>query len=155
MDINKLAEELKKIKPFPNAPPEIFVALRELLPMVAVELFVVKGDGSFALIKKSGEFNGWSLPGGYVGLNESFEEACQRVAKRELSSGLKSVKFLDVFNWPEKSIRGAKGHAVSLLFKCTAGSSSKMAQYFFSVPEGTLKHQAVVINKMINKGNRS
>lgn len=149
MDINKLVGELRKVKPFPDMSLEVFVALRELLPMVAIELFIVKNDGSFALVKKTGQFNGWAMPGGYVGFNESFEDACGRIANKELGIDLKSIQFVSVFNWPCGSVRPAKGHVVSIIFKCTAVTDSKMAEYFFSVPGDLLKHHAVMLKEII------
>lgn len=147
MTPEEIAEQLKSIKPFPNMPPEVFVALRELLPMVAVELFIVKSDGSFALLKRTGQFDGWAMPGGYVGFNESFEDACRRIAKKELEVELKSLEFAHVFNWPEGSERLARGHAVSLLFRCTAESDSKIAEYFSSIPERILPHHKIMLTE--------
>ena len=145
----EIAEELKNIKPFPNMQPEVFTALRGLLPMPAVELFVVRSDGSFALLERTGQFNGWAMPGGYIGFNENFEDACKRIAKKELDVDLNSIVFTDVFNWPESSARQARGHAISLLFKCTAESDSKIAKYFSSIPEGILKHHALMLDRVL------
>lgn len=149
-DIKKLAEELKSVRQFPNMQSEVFVALRELLPMVAVELFVVRDDGSFALVRMTGQFNGWAMPGGYIGLNEGFEDACKRIAKKELDLDLKSIEFVHVFNWPEGSARLAKGHAVSLLFKCIAISDSKIIEYFSSIPDNILRHHALMLSRILH-----
>lgn len=149
MNVTELARQLKNIKPFPNMPPEVFLVLKELVPLVAVELFVVKDNKSFALLKRTGQFKGWAMPGGYLGLNESFDQACQRIARKELGINLKAIEFVDIFNWPEGSQRQAKGHAVSLLFRCRAESDSKTAQYFSLMPEGVLKHHVLMLDKVL------
>ena len=90
MDKPGFLEELKKQSPLPNMDPEVFDALRQLVPMVAVELLVTRTEGGFGLKKKKiGETEGWSLPGGFVGLNETFEGACERIADKEL--GIKVI----------------------------------------------------------------
>lgn len=147
-ELEQLAEKLKSIPPFPRMPLEIFQALQKLLPMAAVELFVVRDDGSFALLERKGEFNGWALPGGYMGLNETFEDACRRIAQKELGVKLKSIEFVYPFNWPEGGLRKAKGHAISFLFKCTAENDSSLVRYFSTKPEGILKHHAFMLDKL-------
>lgn len=149
MDTKKLTEQLKNIKPMPNLPYEIFVALRELLPMSAVELFVTRADDSFVLIKMTDQFNGWAMPGGYIGFNESFKDTCKRIANKELGVNLQSVEFAGVFNWPEGSERLAKGHAVSVLFKCKVKSKIKRGAYFNKIPKEILKHHRIMLDTVL------
>ncbi len=145
MNIDKIAKELKKISPLPNMPREVFESLKDLLPIAAVELLIIRRDGSFVLIKKEGQFNGWALPSGYIGLNESLKTACQRIAERDIGSKLRSAELLTVFNWPEGSLRPAKGHAISILFRCEAKSYIQKGKYFSKVPPKTLRHHRRMI----------
>ena len=151
MDTIKLAEELKKITPVPNMPREIFESLKGLLPITAVELLVIHPDNSFVLIEKTGQFNGWALPSGYIGLNESLEDACQRVAERDLGAKLKSTDFITVFNWPKGGQRSGDGHAISLLFKCEVRGNIKNGKYFKKIPEGILAHHKIMIEAYFEK----
>lgn len=146
MSIKNLAEDLKKLTPFPNMPGEIFDALRELLPMVAMELLITGKNGEFGLKKKkTGGAEGWALLGGFIGLNETFEEACQRIAQKELEVGIDHLKFLRVYNWLEGGMRPAKGHAVTLLFQCRTKTISDQLVYFTKIPDGTLQHHRVML----------
>ncbi len=146
MEKTHFIEELKKQTPVPNMDSEVFDALRHLVPMVAVELLVTRVEGGFGLKKKKmGDTEGWSLPGGFVGLNETFEKACERIAEKELGIKVSEVKFLNVFNWPEGSVRPAKGHAVTILFRCLAKEPSDRIAYFRQIPEDTLPHHKVML----------
>ncbi|MDO8495006.1 MAG: NUDIX domain-containing protein [bacterium] len=154
MDKKDLIEELKKQTPVPGLDPEIFDILRGLVPMVALELFVTRTEGGFGLKKKKvGDVEGWSLPGGFIGMNESFEKACERIAQRELGIKVTDLKFLNVFNWPEGSDRPARGHAVTLLFSCIAQEASDHIAYFRQIPKDTLPHHRTMLEtglKLVN-----
>ncbi len=152
MDVKNLSEELKKLPPMPKMPLEIFDALRGLLPMVAVELLVTRKEGGFGLKKKRvGEQERWSLPGGFMGLNETFEGACQRIAQKELGVAIDNLKFIQVYNWPEGGARPAKGHAVTLLFQCQTKTPSDQIAYFRQIPEGMLSHHRIMLEENMDK----
>lgn len=149
---SKLAEELKKQSPLPRLDLEIFNALRKLMPMVAVELFVTRTEGGFGLKRrKMGDMEGWVMPGGYIGFNETFEKACQRIAKRELEVEVKDIVFVHAYNWPEGSVRTAPGHAVTLVFKCETKTPSDHIAYFRQVPEGVLPHHKVMLERALDE----
>lgn len=150
MDVNKLAEELKNVKPFPNMSPEIFFALKKLLPMLAIELFIVNGNSEFVLVQKKGQFNGWALPGGFLGLNEDFEVACQRIAKKYLGTKVSHITFLNICNLTEKTYGKNNGHAVVLIVKCDLPKSAKNITYFKKVPKEILKHHKVILKKALS-----
>lgn len=152
MEKKQLIEELKKQAPLPNMDTEVFDALRQLVPMVAVELLVTRTEGGFGLKKKKvGDVEGWSLPGGFVGLNETFEKACERIAEKEMGIKVSELKFLDVFNWPEGSVRPAKGHAVTILFRCLAKEPSDRVAYFRQIPEGVLPHHKIMLEQTLDE----
>ncbi len=151
MDINKLAEELKKVKPFPNMPPEIFFSLTKLLPMLAIELFIVNENGEFVLVQKKGRFNGWALPGGFLGLNEDIEVACRRISKKYLGMKVSHVTFLNICNLPEKIYGKDKGHVVVLIFKCNLPKLSKNVTYFKKIPKNILSHHKVILNSILGR----
>lgn len=151
-EIKSLAEGLKKILPLPCMAPEIFEALKSLMPMVAMELLVTRKEGGFGLKKKKvGEQEGWALPGGFVGLNETFEKAGERIAEKELGIKVAELKFLSVFNWPEGSVRPTKGHAVTLLFKCMVKEPSDRMAYFRQIPERVLPHHKIMLKQVLDE----
>lgn len=151
MDIHKLTKELKKISPFPNMEPEIFFALKKLLPMLAIELFIVNGNGEFVLVQKKGQFNGWALPGGFLGLNEDLEVACQRIAKKYLGVKVSHINFLTVCNLTEKIYGKNNGHAVVLIIACDLPKSAKSISYFKKIPKDILKHHKVILKKALSE----
>lgn len=144
-DTVNLAEELKKLSPAPRLDSEVFEALRKVLPMVAIELFVFNDEGSFGLIKKQ---DNWSLAGGFMGFNESFAEICQRIAQKEFGVEVVNIKFSKPFNWPENSVRPAPGHVVTLVFKCQLKSASDKVTYFQNIPDNILAHHSVMIREI-------
>lgn len=152
MDKKILIEELKKQSSVPELDLEIFDVLRGLLPMVAVELLVVRKEGEFGLKKKKvGEREGWALPGGFIGFNETFERACQRIAQKELDVEIDNLKFRQCYNWPEGSVRPAKGHAVTLLFQCQTKTPSNRMAYFQKIPKGVLAHHQIMLEENLDK----
>ena len=140
-----MAEELKNVKPFPNMPPEIFFSLTKLLPMLAIELFIVNKNGEFVLVQKKGRFNGWALPGGFLGLNEDLEVACRRISKKYLGTKVSHSTFLNICNLPQKIYGKDKGHAVVLIFKCDLPKSAKNIIYFKKIPKDILNHHKTII----------
>ena len=117
--------------------------------MVAVELLITRPDRSFVLIEKVGTSGAWALPGGYIGFNESPEDACRRIAKRDLGMVLSSIIFFKLFNWPEGSLRSTYGHALSLLFQCKAKKNIKHGKYFKKIPAKVLPHHAIMLNEAL------
>ena len=116
--------------------------------MVAIELLIMDNDGNFALVKKN---NGWALPGGYLGLNESFNQAGQRIIKKQLGEKVKltRIEFLKVFNLPEKVHGQGQGHAVVLVFKYREMKKTNSVHYFKNIPRDTLKHHKAMITEIL------
>jgi len=56
-----------------------------------------------------------ALPGGFVDVGESVEQACIREAKEETNIDVKIVKLIGVFSEPN---RDPRGHTVSIAFLC-------------------------------------
>lgn len=152
MDKSNFLEELKRQSPLPNMDSDVFDALRQLVPMIAVEFLVIRVGGEFGLKKKKvGETEGWSLPGGFVGLNETFEKAGERIVQKELGIIVTELKFLNVFNWPEGGARLVKGHAVTLLFHCLTQDPSDRIVYFRQIPEGVLSHHKIMLEYALER----
>lgn len=92
--------------PKPNTP---------LLTVDAVILINNKKD--LVLIRrKNPPFKGvLALPGGFVNIGETVEEACIREAFEETNVNVKILKIIGVFSDPK---RDPRGHTVSVAFLC-------------------------------------
>jgi 8-oxo-dGTP diphosphatase len=86
------------------------------IPLLTVDCVVFNKD-SVVLIRRSFEpFRGWyALPGGFVDINESVEEACSRELKEEtgLEINSKSLQLIGVYSNPK---RDPRRHTVSVAF---------------------------------------
>ncbi len=149
MNTKKLAKELKKVSPFPGTDPETFFALKGLLPMVAIELFILNKKGEFVLVYKKGKVSGWALPGGYLGFNENFEFACRRIAKKYLGVGVKNIRLVDVSNLTEEFHGKDNGHAVAVIFRCTVEGNMKNGRYFKKIPKDIMAHHRLMVTRAL------
>ena len=86
-----------------------------LLTVDAVILYNNKKD--IVLIKrKNPPFkNSYALPGGFVDVGETVEDACIREALEETNVKVKIIKMIGVFSDPK---RDPRGHTVSVAFLC-------------------------------------
>ncbi|MFA6450104.1 MAG: NUDIX hydrolase [bacterium] len=83
-------------------------------PALTVDAAIII-DGKFALIKRKNEpFKGmWALPGGFVDLGESVEDATRREAKEETGLDIELIALLGVYSDPK---RDPRGHTVSVVY---------------------------------------
>jgi len=65
------------------------------------------------LIERAHEPHGWALPGGFVDVGETVEQAAQREAREETSLAVRLVHLLGVYSDPA---RDPRGHTVSVTF---------------------------------------
>jgi len=92
----------------------------------------------------------FALPGGFVEIGESTEEAAAREAFEESGLSVKIIKLVGVYSDPQ---RDPRGHTVSVCYLATgsgsinSGSDATSAELFElgSIPELAFDH-----NKMIN-----
>lgn len=71
------------------------------------------GDGCIVLIERRHEPLGWALPGGFVDVGETLEEAAMREAREETSLEVRLVSLLGAYSDPR---RDPRGHTVSVTF---------------------------------------
>ena len=85
-----------------------------LTPKVAVDVLIDRGAGLVVLIKRKNQPEGhWALPGGYVKVGESAEEAALREAKEETGLDIELIRQFHVYSDPK---RDPRGHCVSVVF---------------------------------------
>lgn len=87
-------------------------------PKLMVDVVIPSEDG-IVLIRRAGDpFAGqWALPGGFVEVGETVEEAAAREAAEETGLAVELARLLGVYSDPE---RDPRGHNVSVAFLARA-----------------------------------
>ncbi len=86
-------------------------------PVLTVDAVIVDGARGVLLIRRGHPpFEGtWALPGGFVEVGETCEQACRREAREETGLEVEVVSLLGVFSDPR---RDPRGHTVSAVYLC-------------------------------------
>ncbi len=84
-------------------------------PLLAVDIIIRRKDGSIVLVKRRNEpfKNFYAIPGGFVEVGETVEEAALREAREETGLEVRLVKLVGVYSDPN---RDPRGHVVSVAF---------------------------------------
>jgi ADP-ribose pyrophosphatase YjhB (NUDIX family) len=81
-------------------------------PLLTVDIIIRYQDG-IVLIERKNPPPGWALPGGFVDVGESLEEAAIREAKEETSL---DVALIEQFHTYSKPGRDPRFHTVTMVF---------------------------------------
>ncbi|MHA2282241.1 MAG: NUDIX domain-containing protein [Promethearchaeota archaeon] len=87
-------------------------------PLIAVDAVILMNNKHDLVLinRKKPPFQGeLALPGGFVEVGETVENACIREAKEETNINIKIVKLIGVFSDPK---RDPRGHNISIAFLC-------------------------------------
>jgi len=134
-EIRQLVVLLKKIDtPHDGLPQPVFDALSALMPFVACELAVISPKGILLTWRSDKWWRGWHFPGGLLRYRESFEKRIQAVAREELGVNVISYKFM----FAKDCSQGARGHVVSLIFRCEIAMTPKHGKYFRKKPKNII-----------------
>ncbi|MEA3357620.1 MAG: NUDIX hydrolase [Patescibacteria group bacterium] len=102
-----------------------FEQIRKKVPMLTVDGIIIK-NGKILLIKRaiSPYKDHWALPGGFVELNETLEEAVAREVREETCLETKPVRLTGAYSEPG---RDPRGHTISIayLLKTISGAPKK------------------------------
>ena len=86
-------------------------------PLLTVDAVIRYKKSSIILIRrKNPPFQGeLALPGGFVDIGETVEDACIREVKEETNINVKIIKLIGVFSDPK---RDSRAHTVSIAYLC-------------------------------------
>jgi len=93
---------------------------RPVTPEITVDTIIElvdSPDAGFVLIERKYPPYGWALPGGFVDVGETLEQAAIREAKEETGLDVTLKVLLGMYSDPE---RDKRGHTVSAVYIATA-----------------------------------
>ncbi|MFX1503375.1 MAG: NUDIX domain-containing protein [Promethearchaeota archaeon] len=94
-------------------------------PLLTVDAAILlnKKKDLVLIRRKNPPFQGeLALPGGFVDVGETVEEACIREAYEETNINVRIVKLIGVFSDP---LRDPRGHTVSIAFLCVPNTKNE------------------------------
>ncbi len=91
-------------------------------PTLCTDVIIEVGAGLIVLVERKNEPHGWALPGGFVEIGETVEEAALREAFEETGLNVELIKQFHVYSDPK---RDERGHSVSVTFVATARGTPK------------------------------
>jgi 8-oxo-dGTP diphosphatase len=81
-------------------------------PLLTVDI-IIRYQGGIVLIERKNPPPGWALPGGFVDVGESLEEAAVREAKEETSLDVTLVEQFHAYSKPD---RDPRFHTATMVF---------------------------------------
>lgn len=118
-------------------------------PLLAVDA-IIRCDHRIVLIERKNPPVGWALPGGFVEINETVEDAVRREIREETNLRLNNLKQWRVFSDPE---RDPRQHVASVVFTATATGTPEAASDAAGVgtvslheelPDLVFDHEAII-----------
>ncbi len=94
-------------------------------PLLTVDIIIEMTDRPgkpIVLIERRYEPRGWALPGGFVDVGETLEQAARREAKEETSLDVDLRALLGCYSDPA---RDRRGHTVSAVYVATASGEPR------------------------------
>jgi 8-oxo-dGTP diphosphatase len=87
-------------------------------PFVTTDIIIRHSQG-IVLIERKNEPYGWALPGGFVEVGESLEDAACREAEEETSLEIELIEQFYAYSKPD---RDARFHSITVVYIANAGS---------------------------------
>ena len=119
-------------------------------PKLMVDIVIPDGEGCVLLIQRANDpYEGsWALPGGFVDVGETVEDAAIREAKEETGLDVELLRLVGVYSEPD---RDPRGHNVSVAFLARAegdpSAASDAAEAAFLDPSSTdlaFDHESII-----------
>jgi len=108
-------------------------------PLLAVDAVIFIGKGIVLIKRKNPPFQGYyALPGGFVKVGETIEDAVRREAKEETGLDIEILGIVGVYSNPR---RDPRGHVVSVSYLAEGrgelihGSDARSAEVFLALEE--------------------
>ncbi len=97
---------------------------KPITPLLTVDgVIFFEGNNLILIRRKNPPFQGeLALPGGFVDIGETVEEACVREVYEETSLKVKIKELIGVYSKPE---RDPRGHTVSIAYLCVPTSKNQ------------------------------
>jgi 8-oxo-dGTP diphosphatase len=98
---------------------------KPITPLLTVDAVILLNNKEDIILirRKNPPFEGeLALPGGFVDLGETVENACIREAKEETNINIKIIKLIGVFSDPK---RDPRGHNVTIAFLCEPATKNE------------------------------
>lgn len=147
-EIQQLAQLLRKLAAeglgTPRTPKDVFVALRGVVTQPTVELLVSR-DGREVLLtpRRDKHWQGLHLPGGFVGVGETLEAACDRVARSELGVGAVLERLVGHYTWTDHPYASP----LSLLCLCRLDGHPQVGEFMSALPDDLLRQHRVLLER--------
>jgi 8-oxo-dGTP diphosphatase len=95
-------------------------------PQLAVDCVITDEAGNIVLIKRKHEpfKDAYALPGGFVEVGETVEDACRREMKEETNLELKDLQLVGVYSAPN---RDPRGHVIAVAYMARSDLSQLSA----------------------------
>ena len=127
-------------------PFSIWRNLISLVPIPSVEVIITRTGKDFLLTyRKDKDWDGWHIPGGFILPRESIEDACKRVAKKELQIDVKFQKITTAYSWPDSPY----GNDLSIICICNTKERPHKVKFFTKVPEKMVPHHEEFIREFL------
>lgn len=123
-------------------------------PLVAVDIIIELSNQPgrpIVLIKRSNPPHGWALPGGFVDVGETLEQAALREAREETGLQVSLKALLGCYSHPQ---RDSRGHTVSAVYVAQASgkphagddAGNVMTADPLHLPEGLAFDHALILS---------
>ncbi len=150
--IQQLINLLKELKSSnllpPNMPFDVWKELMTIVPAPAAEVLITRNGKDFLLTERHDKFwDGWHIPGGFLIAKEKIEEACNRLAKKELGISVNFQYILSTYTWPDHPY----ANAISLICVCHPKGKPITGKYFTKIPDNTIKTHKQFLKFYLNK----
>jgi len=88
--------------------------MKPITPLLTVDAIIINGSNIVLIRRQNDPFKGmFALPGGFVEVGETTEEAVVREALEETGLSIEIVKLIGVYSEPS---RDPRGHTVSICY---------------------------------------
>jgi len=132
-----------------------------ITPLLAVDAIILFREGIVLIKRYNPPYQGcYALPGGFVEVGETVEDAVRREAREETGLDLTLIELVGVYSDPR---RDPRGHVVSVAYLAqgrgdlVSGSDARSAEIFplQSLPPLAFDHEKIIGDALRKAGKRN